>query len=234
MLGFHRSPPARDDPLPLCPLDRHLRPDRAAAGRLRHDLRSAAQRLGRDGGRRDDREPAPPLRPRPAHLCPVLALDLRRHARRLRLFLPVAGAGEPAHLGQYGPHGAGHALDPHVHLGHRLSDRRLLGRAKILGRRHGRDLPRLSRPRHAELPDGADPHVCGRRLFRPGCGRALLPAISGRSLELGQVPRPPGPSLDARGRARHLRHRQPDPHHAREPAGRAATSPMSPPPAPRA
>ena len=122
----------------------------------------------------------------------------------------------------------------HPDLGDRLADRHLLGRAAVLVRRLHLHLRRLRRPRRAELPARADRHVPRLPLFRrrasAGCSRrdTLARLVLGQGLGPDAAPAAAGADPGAR------RHRAADPHHARQPARRAAPALRRRPPAPAA
>ena len=163
----------------LPPGDLPLQPDRRAA------------RAGRRGGGRQGRVPARAVRPRPAGLGAIPRPGSASWpgpngfsgpaAGRLGLVLRVPAAGQrgrrrrarPDDRGQY----RGGALHPH----RRHPDRDLLGDAAIFCGRLRGHAHRLYRPRHAQLPAGADPALLPQPLVRHLHRRHDGPAIRQRA-----------------------------------------------------
>ena len=92
-----------------------------------------------------------------------------------------------------------------LRLGRGAADRHLFGDAPPFDRRPRLHLPRLPRARHPEFHPRADADVPDLPLPRAERGRALLAGIRQGSLDLGQVRRPAGASLDPGHRHRHRR-----------------------------
>ena len=222
MLRILRSAAAARDPDHLGDLGPVVRDHPAAAGRLRHGLHRAGlleRRLGvgsRGGG------VARALRDRAAVLPAVCEMDRPDRGRRFRR---VDGMEPAGHRGDRRSAVADHpdlVRRPDGHLGAGAADRDLFGGAAIFRRRLPVHFGRLHRPCGAELPARAGDHVSVVPLLRRQCGRAVLLGVRARALELGQglgprqAPAAAGRDPGAR------RHRAADPHHARQPARRAA------------
>ena len=177
----HRQTPVLDGAVAVPGKLPRLRADSIAARRLRHDLHRDARGLERDHRPEHRDRPARALRPRPADDRAVLEMDQRhRAARRFRAVVRVAAAGQRPDLGAHGAHSGAHARDIARHLGARVADRRVLGRAQILDRRLFLHRHQLLRARHPVVPAGAGADVRGGGGVRPGGRRAVLRAVSRR------------------------------------------------------
>ncbi len=167
-------------------------------------------------------EPPDPVRPRPAHLRAVLQVGEADRPGQLR---HVDGVAAPGHRGdRRAPvaDGGGLGGGAHPHLGPGVTDRDLLGGAAILRRRLRRDVHWLHRPGRPQLPARPGLALPRLRVLQRAHRRAVLARDAGRAVEHGQGLGSDEAPADPGGDPGAGRHRPADPHHAREPARRAA------------